>query len=73
LVPASQSANSSALKTLNIAGDELNKPEPISLEDIRLEDARRRLEAREAAVQENLQRLEEIAREIKQERSYERL
>lgn len=43
-----------------------NPPIP-SLEDIRLEVARRRVEARTDAVKENLALLEQLAREIKED------
>jgi len=46
-------------------------PSPPSLEDIRLAVARRRVDARDNAVKENLALLEQLAREIKQENSYE--
>jgi len=49
-------------------------PEPSPtprLEDIRLEVARRRVEARINAVKENVALLEQIAREIKNGDSYE--
>jgi hypothetical protein len=46
-------------------------PDQPSFEDIRLEVARRRLEARNATVKENIALLEQLAREIKQGGSYE--
>jgi hypothetical protein len=49
----------------------LPKPAQPSLEDIRLEVARRRVEARIDAVKENIALLEQFAREIKQGDSYE--
>jgi benzoyl-CoA reductase/2-hydroxyglutaryl-CoA dehydratase subunit BcrC/BadD/HgdB len=56
-------------KILNIAGDELHKPDPISLEDrleaARLEAARRQVEARPSAVKENTAFLEQALQEIK--------
>jgi hypothetical protein len=48
------------------------QPDPASLEDIRLEVTKRRLEEARAIARESIERLEQIAREIKQERSYER-
>jgi len=49
----------------------LPKPDQPSLEDVRLEVARRRVEARIDAVKENLALLEQLAREIKQEVPHE--
>jgi hypothetical protein len=69
LVPELQLASSSVGKILNIAGDELHKPNPISLEDqleaVRLESARRRVEVRLAAVKENTTSLVEALQDIK--------
>jgi hypothetical protein len=49
----------------NIVRNDVPKPDQPSLEDIRLEVAKRRVEARIHAVKENVALLEQIAREIK--------
>jgi hypothetical protein len=56
-------------KILNIAGDELHKPNPMSLEDqleaVRLESARRQVEARLAIAKEHWALLERLSQEVK--------
>jgi hypothetical protein len=55
-------------RILNIAGDELHKPDPLSLDDgleaARLEAARRRVEACLVAVKENTAFLVEALQDI---------
>jgi hypothetical protein len=68
-----QFPNSAVPKILNIAGDELHKPDPISLEDqleaVRLEAARRQVEVRDAAAKEATAFLVEALQDIKRGRT----
>jgi hypothetical protein len=67
LAPASQLRNSFPSKIANIEAMAMHRPPPTpNLEDLRLEVARRQVEARTSAVKENLALLEQFAREIKQ-------
>jgi len=65
------SFNTSHKTTANTVRTDVRKPEQPSLEDIRLDVAKRRVEARIDAVKENVALLEQIAREIKHGDSYE--